>query len=47
VQDHQILQQQMRQPTQSFQQTTQLQQQSQQQNQQHQHIFAPGVPAYW
>ena len=51
-QDQQILQQQMGQSTQAFQQTNQLHQQpqqmqSQQQNQQHQHIFAPGVPAYW
>ncbi|KAI4732808.1 hypothetical protein E4T50_16632 [Aureobasidium sp. EXF-12298] len=48
----QLLQQQMGQSTQPFQQTNQLHQQpqqmqSQQQNQQHQHIFAPGVPAYW
>lgn len=46
---HQLLQQQMQQPTQMLQQPQQIHQQTLQQNQQHQHqhLFAPGVPAYW
>lgn len=47
----QLLQQQMGQPAQMLQQPQQIHQQalqqSQQQSQQHQHLFAPGVPAYW
>ena len=56
-QHHQQLlqqQQQMQQPTQMLQQSQQIHQQALQQNQQtlqptqqHQHLFAPGVPAYW
>ena len=49
---HQLLQQQMGQPTQMLQQSQQTHQQPQQlhqqpQQSQHQHLFAPGVPAYW
>jgi len=56
-QHHQQLlqqQQQMQQPTQMLQKSQQIHQQTLQQNQQtlqqtqqHQHLFAPGVPAYW
>lgn len=49
----QLLQQQMQQPAQMLQQPQQIHQQALQQNQQlqqsqqHQHLFTPGVPAYW
>jgi hypothetical protein len=53
VQQGRLQQQQMQQSTQILQQPTQQMQQPQQQQmqqsqqQQHQHMFAPGVPAYW